>query len=175
MNTKTEYVEQNGWDVVKIVLDPKRIAPLCKHPYHNHKDGCKRGCNFHYWYDAIDKGQDVWAIYFSMNLDPLWDKIRKNNPHFSIRQVENMRYWNGRKNKLLRIMEQEFLKEHPGPWARALNRGPGQTNYTFGIWYTETMKQIGVDLQWPPGPHPITIQFVGRPISDNLAPEFILE
>lgn len=173
--TKTDYIDQNGWEVVKIILEPKKIARLCRHPYHGHRDGCKRGCKFHFYDEVIDKTQDVWAIYFSMNLNKLWDKIRKNNPHFTKRQVENMRYWNGRKNKYLRIMEQEFLKEHPGPWAKALNRGPNGTNYTFGISYNKTMNQTEAKLHWPPNAYPITVQFVGRPIRDDLDPTFILE
>jgi hypothetical protein len=152
----------------------KAIGPLCRYPYGNHKKGCKYGCIKRYrWYDVCDPEQDVWALYFSMDLTPLWDKLRGRFPHWTERQVQNNRYWVGTKKKLLRELEQEFLAEHPGPWARVLNRGKDKINYTYGIHYNDTMKQIGVDLQWPPEPYPITVQFLGRPLG-KLDERFIL-
>lgn len=178
MTTKNkEYVEENGWDIVKPVIDLKAIAPLCRHPYHGHPKGCFFCNKKKFWYDIIDPKQEVWAIYFSMNLEPLWTKLKKLYPWWTKWQVQNNRYWVGTKKKYLRIMEQEFLKEHPGPWCRALNRAPGHITYTFGIDYTKTMEQIGIHLQWPPEPYPITVQFLGRPLPgiDFSWAKFILE
>lgn len=169
-----EYVEQRGWGIVKPVIDAKVIAPLCSHPYPNHKNGCMFGCKKVYYDQVVDKNQDIWALYFSMNLDILWTKMRKWHPNWSELQVRNNRYWTGTKKKLLRELEWEFLEEHPGPWARVLNRAPGKINYTFGIWYNKTLEQIGVELQWPPEPYPITVQFLGRPVRDDLSSEFLL-
>lgn len=177
-NWEREYVEQKGWGIVKPVVDMKKIAPLCKYPYRSKSlDGCDFCRKKNFWYDIMDKDQPVYALYFSMNLVPLWTKLRKRWPHWTTPQVQNNRYWRATKHKLLKQHEAAFLKENPGPWVRALNRGTGypdrktgewihqpHTTWTFGIWYNATMEQCGVNLRWPPEPHPITIQFVGRPI-----------
>lgn len=160
-----KYVEQRGWGIVEPVMDLKAIAPLCKHPYHGHPKGCSFCNKKRYWYDVQDPKQEIWALYFSMNLEPLWSKLRNRWPKWTETQVQNVRYWGATKKKLLRELEAEFLEGHPGPWARALNRAPGHITYTFGIHYNKTMEQIGVYLQWPPEPHPITVQFLGRPIN----------
>lgn len=174
LNDKLEYVERRGWGIVKPVMAAPLTAPLCKHVYHGHKKGCQLNCKLRVWYKAIDPNQVVYALYFSMNLDPLWSRLRKKFPHWTEPQVQNNRYWINTKKKLMRKLSSEFLAENPGPWVRALNRGPNKMNFTFGIHYNRTMSQIGIDLKWPPGPYPMTIDFVGRPLHDNLAPEFFL-
>ena len=161
--SEREYKPCRGWGIVKPVMDLKAIAPLCKFPYRGHPKGCSFCNKKRFWYDVIDQDQEVWAVYFSMNLHPLWEKLRKRWPHWTEGQVQNNRYWTHMKAKLLRELEIEFLKSHPGPWCRALNRAPGHITYAFGISYNPTMEQIGINLQWPPEPHPITVQFLGRP------------
>jgi len=176
LNWKRKYTELKGWGIVEPIIDLKAIAPLCKYPYRNHFKGCSFCKSKRYWNEIIDPEQPVWALYFSMDLTPLWSKLKKKFPYWTDPQVENHRYWRATKHKLVRKIEQEFLKFHPGPWCRALNRANGyqdlktgdwihcpHTTYTFGIHYNHTMEQIGVYLQWPPEPHPITIQFLGRP------------
>lgn len=164
LNWENEYVEQRGWGVVKPIVDLKKIASLCKYPYRRNS---VKGCTFcnkkRYWYDIIDPNQDVYALYFSMDLVPLWTKLRKRWPHWTTPQVQNNRYWRATKHKLLKVLELEFLETHPGLWCRAMNRAPGHITYTFAIHYNVTMEQIGVYLRWPPEPYPITIQFLGRP------------
>jgi len=177
LNWQKEYKEQRGWGVVKPVVDLRKMAPLCKYPFRRNS---LKGCNFckskRYWYDVIDPNQEIYALYFSMNLVPLWTKLRERWPHWTKAQVENNRYWRATKHKLLKELECEFLQSHPGPWCRALNRATGyqdpktgmwiqcpHTTYTFAIWYSRTMQQIGIYMRWPPEPYPLTIQFVGRP------------
>lgn len=177
LNWEKEYKEQRGWGIVKPIIDLKKIAPLCKYPFRrNNLEGCSFCRKKKYWYDVIDPNQEVYALYFSMNLVPLWTKLRKRWPDWTTAQVQNNRYWRATKHKLLKKLEFDFLETHPGPWCRALNRGTGyqdsktggwiqcpHTTYTFGIWYSRTMEQIGIYMRWPPEPHPLTIQFVGRP------------
>jgi len=177
LNWEREYKEQKGWGIIKPVIDLKKIAPLCKYVF---RSNSLKGCNFckskRYWYEVIDPDQPVWALYFSMNLVPLWTKLKKRWPHWTQAQVQNNRYWRATKHKLLKELEIEFLKSHPGPWCRALNRAIGyydkktgdwvycpHTTYTFGIWYNKTIEQIGIYMRWPPEPYPLTIQFLGRP------------
>jgi hypothetical protein len=157
---KRRYKERRGWGIVKPVMDLKAIAPLCKHPYHGHPKGCSFCRKKRFYWDVMDKDRPIWALYFSMNLEPMWSRLRKKWPNWTEAQVQN-----------------EFLEEHPGPWIRALNRAPGHITYTFGIHYNHTMEQIGVRLQWPPEPHPLTIQFLGRPLPgvDYSWAKFILD
>lgn len=164
-NWKEEFKEIRGWGIVKPVMDLKSIGPLCRYPYHGHVKGCKfcRGGK-RYWYDIADKNEPLWALYFSMDLKPLWTKLKNDFPWWTRPQIQNNRYWTGTKKKLIKEIELEFLETHPGPWVRILNRAPGHITYAFGIHYNDTMKQIGVYLKWPPEPHPITVQFLGRPI-----------
>ena len=161
--SEREYKPCRGWGIVKPVMDVKAIAPLCKFPYRGHPKGCSFCNKKRYWYDVCDIEQPIWALYFSMNLYPLWSKLRKKWTHWTEGQVQNNRYWQATKKKLLKELEIEFLQTHPGPWCRVLNRAPGHITYAFGISYNPTMEQIGVHLKWPPEPHPITIQFLGRP------------
>jgi len=194
LNWKREYREQKGWGIVKPIIDLKRIAPLCRFPFgKKNLDGCYFCNKKRYWYEIIDTNQPIWALYFSMNLAPLWTKLRERWPHWTELQVQNNRYWRATKHKLLKKLEQEFLKEHPGPWCRVLNRAYSyqdektnkwiycpHTTYTFGIWYSKTMEQIEIYMRWPPEPYPLTIQFLGRPKSEinfqnNLWDNFILE
>lgn len=171
-----EYKEQRGWGIVKPIVDLRTIGPLCIYPYGGHKVGCKYGCIKKFrWWDVCDQREPVWALYFSMNLEPLYKKLRDKWPEWTDRQVKNNRYWVGTKKKLLRQLEYEFLETHPGPWARVLNRGPEKINYSYGIHYNKTLAQIGVQLQWPPEPHPITVQFLGRPVREDLPERFILD
>lgn len=166
-NWKQEYKDVRGWGLVKPVIELKSIAPLCRFPYHGHLKGCKF-CygGKRYYYEIIDKNQPIWALYFSMDLKPLWSKLKKDFPWWTRPQIQNNRYWTGTKKKLLKELEQDFLEEHPGPWVRMLNRAPGHITYAWGIHYNKTMEQIGVHLRWPPEPHPITVQILGRPLSD---------
>lgn len=177
LNWKRKYEEQKGWGIVKPVIDLKRITPLCKYTFRrNSIKGCDYCKSKRYWQEIFDKTQEVWALYFSMNLMPLWTKLKKRWPNWTQAQVQNNRYWRATKHKLMKQLEIEFLKSHPGPWCRALNRAKSyqhpktgewiyqpHTTFTFGIWYNKTMEQIGVYLRWPPEPFPITIQFLGRP------------
>lgn len=164
LNWGKEYKEQRGWGIVKPVVDLKKIAPLCKYPFRrNNLKGCSFCQKKRYWDDIIDPDQDVYALYFSMNLAPLWTKLRKRHPYWTKPQVQNNRYWRATKHKLLKELEYEFLESNPGPWCRALNRATGHITYTFGIWYSRTMEQIEIYMRWPPEPYPLTIQFVGRP------------
>lgn len=168
------YTEQRGWGLVKPVIDVKLIAPLCRHPYHGHPKGCKYGCRKKFYYDVVDPDQDIFALYFSMDLRPLYEKMQQEHPEWTIWQVRNIRYWTATKKRLQRDLFREFIEVKGINWARVLNRNPDRINYTFGIHYDATMEQIGIDLQWPPEPFPLTIEFVGRPVRE-LDPMFMID
>ncbi len=163
-----------GWGRVWPTLDIKKIAPLCRYPYHGHKTGCHFCNGFKTWKEVMDPSKEIYALYFTMDISSLWSRLRENHPDWTEPQIRNVRYWTATKKKMMRELTEEFLDANPGQWVRALNRAPGHHNYTWGVHYNEMMKQIGIILKWPPEPYPVIIEIVGRPLNEGVHPAFYL-
>ena len=85
--------------------------------------------------------------------------MREKHPEWSKRQLECCLYWQGTARKSLREKIKLFKIEYPNLFIAKCPEGSG-TNLT------ETMKQININLEWPPKNY--TYQIVLAGIKCNL-------
>lgn len=140
------------------IVSIKKIVPvmlempageLCQRPYHGHPHGCpnhgRAGCPplAPLWIEHCDIGLATWVFWKRFNLAEQRERMLKLHPDWKKhpRKQECCRYWQKGARKP--------LKEVLGKWAM-----PGFFTTicpeAMGINVTETMKQIGVILEWPP-------------------------
>jgi len=135
--------------VVTPLIDPS-VRKLCVRSYPRHKRGCpnfnkKNGCPPHIgmFHEVYDLNQPVLAVWNIFDFKGHVEYMKANHPDWSQAQLENCLYWQGKARKSLRRIVTEILKLYPGI----------QANYcpeAMGVNITETMKSIGVVLEWPP-------------------------
>lgn len=143
-------VEMKGIIEVKpVIIRP--VHSLCLRPYLNHKNGCpnygkKKGCPpgvpmFDSFYDL---SKPIYAIYNKFYFKLHVDRMRERHPTWSQRQMECCLYWQGTARKKLkeRINEFKFLADE----RYIVNTVPE----AMGVNVTETMKRMGIELEWPP-------------------------
>lgn len=123
---------------------------LCVREYHNHKKGCpnynkKNGCppNLPMLDEVYDLSKPIYAIYNIFDFKGHVDRMKERHPHWSKRQLENCLYWQGSARKKLKerikIVEGIFID------CTAILCPEG-----MGVQVTETMKKVGIELEWPP-------------------------
>lgn len=127
-----------------------KMRALCTLPYYNHKKGCpnfnkKDGCPpgvglFDKMYD-MDK--PVYIIWNEFDLGAHVDKLKEKYPNWSEHQLKCCLYWQPKARKSLLEEIKKFKKEFP---EFSITRCPEAE----GVNITETMKSIGIELQWPP-------------------------
>jgi len=124
------------------------VRDLCKRRYPNHPKGCpnygkKPTCppNAPLWEQFCDIGLATWLYFTKFNLAEHREKMRAKHPNWSRRQLDCCLYWQPKARKPL----YDFLKMNPMP-GFFLTKAPE----AMGINVTETMKQIGIELEWPP-------------------------
>lgn len=123
------------------------VRVLCKKPYYNHPKGCpnynnRSTCPPHalLWDDVCDTGLATWLFFTRFNLAEHRERMRAKHPNWSIKQLICCLYWQSAARKPLR----EFLKKSmPGFFVTMCPEA-------MGINVTETMRQIGIELEWPP-------------------------
>lgn len=142
-----------------MVVHQQKIVPvidysvrgLCFKPYPGHKRGCpnygKVGCPpiAPLWDKHCDLSLATWVFWKRFNLAEHRKRMKLKHPNWTTRQCKCCLYWQkGARKPLI---------EHIEKW-----KTPGFFTTirpeAMGINVTETMKQIGVTLEW--GPSPIT-------------------
>jgi len=141
----------NGCTVYLVdpVLDSS-VRALCLRPYPGHPKGCpnfgkKEGCppgapRFDWYFDMT---QPVFGVVHEFDLAGHVDRMRSAHPSWSDRQLRCVRFWQSTARKAWKAGVNEFLGSHPGYSATACPEA-------MGVNITETMRRIGVDLEWPP-------------------------
>lgn len=147
---------------VEIVIDQK-MRGKCKSPYPNHPKGCpnynKRGdCppKVPLIWAVMDLEKPVFAIWNVYDFKQHTDKMRGKHPEWSDRQVECCLYWQGTARKQLKAEISVFLREQG-------NHTVLTTPEACGVNITETMKNIGVILEWPPKTVTHQVALAGTP------------
>ena len=140
------------------VIDYNRITSLCKCQYPLHRFGCpnfsvKKGCppgtkNLD---QVIDLSKTVYAIYNIFDYRGHINRMMEKHPHWSDRQAKCVLYWQPRVRKQLKVKIVKFMKEKEGYF---IVKNPE----ALGTNLTETMKNAGIYLEWPP--EKITYQIV---------------
>ena len=132
----------------------RSVHSLCVRPYPNHKKGCprygkKKGCPpgipmFDSFYDL---SKSVVAIYNKFDFKGHVDRMREKHPDWSKRQLECCLYWQGTARKQLkeRIEMFNFLTVMASE-AYSITTVPE----AMGVNVTETMRKVGIILEWPP-------------------------
>jgi len=151
------------WKQVKPVVDSK-VRELCTRRYPNHPRGCpnfdkKRGCppSAPLIGRLLDLESPVYAVYNVFPLGQHVEKMRGRHPGWTERQLRNCLYWQGTARKSLKaeIEKFEVTRDHGGKLVVVM------TPEACGVNVTETMKQVGIELEWPPVQYALQIALVG--------------
>jgi len=137
---------------------------LCIKIYPNHKNGCPNyNKNGHLCppnapiFDAIfDLSKPVYAIYNIFDFKSHVERMRGRHPQWSQRQLECCLYWQGSARKELRKRINIFKAMYTEYVVTTIPEG-------MGVNVTKTMKNVGIEIEWPP--HNVTYQiaFAGQP------------
>ena len=138
-----------NWAIVSPQWYPK-ARDLCAKPYYNHPKGCpnygkKDTCppNSPFWGEIFHLGAESYAIWNCFDFVEYVERMKQKHPNWSQRQLECCLYWQPKARKALRENISKFKKEYPDFMVV-------ETPEAMGINVTETMAQIGIDLEWPP-------------------------
>jgi predicted metal-binding protein len=131
------------------VIDAK-VRGMCKLEYPGHKNGCPN------WNrndrcppkapmisDVLDLNRSVFAIYNVFNLVGHVEKMKVKHSEWSDRQLYCCLYWQGSARKALKEEIKSFMLLHPDMII-------ADTPEAMGVNLTETMKSVGIVLEWPP-------------------------
>jgi hypothetical protein len=137
------------------------IRQLCLLPYDAHPLGCpnygkKPGCppKAPYFPLQFDSEVLVAAVRFDIGY---YAELRKlEHPDWTNKALRNIRHWQGHVRSELRkfIAAQNFSNESKVLYAPE----------AMGVNITETCKQIGIDLEWPPNKYTHIIALVTKRI-----------
>lgn len=157
---------------VNIVID-QNMRGKCKAPYTNHPKGCP---NYNKKDDCppkvpligkvFDLSKPVFAIWNVYDFKAHTDKMRLAHTNipgrkdWSLRQIECCLYWQGAARKQLRLEIEEFKFVNDDVEYLILT-----TPEACGVNITETMKNIGVLLEWPPKTVTHQVALAGTPIN----------
>lgn len=136
-------------EVHPVIIRP--VHNLCLRPYPNHKKGCpnygkKKGCPpdvpiFDRFYDLLNP---IYAIYNKFDFKGHVDRMKAKHPDWSKRQLECCLYWQGAARKKLKERIEIFGRFTGRRYV--VNIVPE----AMGVNVTETMKRVGIELEWPP-------------------------
>ena len=137
------------------------VRALCIKPYIGHLKGCP---NFGkkdicppispLITDVFDMDKPIYAIYNKFNFGAHVTKMKEKHPNWTIRQLECCLYWQGSARKQLKNEIVSFLKEHKEYHVLVCPEA-------CGVNITETMAQIGINLEWPPKTNAYQIALAG--------------
>lgn len=135
-----------------IVID-KSVRGLCVRPYPNHPKGCpnyekRPTCppQVKMINEVFDINKGFWIVWIDFDFAAHCKRMKKKHPNWSQRQIECCLYWQGTANKKLReaVADIKYYLEGCGNW------GVTFCPEAMGINVTATMKNIGIELEWPP-------------------------
>ena len=142
------------------------VRSLCTQPYYNHPKGCP---NFNkrctcpptapLLDDYFDLTKRVLAVCIHFNLAQHVEKMRAKHPKWSQRQCECCLYWQGSvKKKLKQELQYNIARVPLFDNDRLISTDCPEA---MGVNVTETMKTVGVILEWPPKKIVRKIAFIG--------------
>lgn len=144
-----------------------RVRTLCAMPYRGHSRGCpnlnrRRTCppDAGLFDVAFDLSQPVYAVVVAFSLEQHVETMRERHPSWSERQLRCCLYWQGSVRKALRAEAKRFLTEHP---YYRLTMCPE----AMGVNVTDTMRNAGIILEWPPERIVLQIAMAGILASDD--------
>jgi predicted metal-binding protein len=156
-------MESEGhFQIVFPVMDI-RVRDLCTKPYAGHPKGCpnynkKETCppRAPLLTDWLEFDYPIFAIW---NRFPIFKHVlnlKKKHPNWSERQLHCCLYWQGTARKQLQRIITQFKHANPHQ-IYAITTCPE----AMGVNVTETMKRIGIELEWPPRRYAYQIALAG--------------
>jgi predicted metal-binding protein len=144
------------------VLDPS-VRVLCCRPYDLHPQGCpnfgqRATCPpaaplFSHIYDMA---KPVWAVVNEFALGAHVTRMRVTHPGWSERQLRCVLYWQGSARAELARKIKLALATLPGYRAETCPEA-------MGVNVTETLRVVGIELEWPPVRFTRQIALLGIP------------
>jgi predicted metal-binding protein len=155
---------------VEPVIDMS-VRALCVKPYPGHKKGCpnygkKKGCppEAPRFDDEYDLTKPIYAIINKFDIASHVSRMRELHPDWSQRQLDCCLYWQPRaRNQLLEHIRY-FLGKHPGYRFETCPEA-------MGVNVTETLKRVGIILEWPPRQWACQVALAGIKKNSGLTPE----
>ena len=148
----------NKWDSTFLAIKPiidESVRRLCKKPYYNHPKGCpnygkKKGCppDVPIFDDVYDLSRPIYAIYNRFDFKGHVDRMKEKHPEWSQRQLACCLYWQGSAKKELNTKIKLFHGAILG-WT-GINYSICTCPEAMGVNVTETMRRVGIKLEWPP-------------------------
>jgi hypothetical protein len=141
------------------------VRAMCVQPYPLHPKGCPNvgKCDrcppeAPMFYDYFDVKQSVYAIVNEFDLGAHVERMQAKHPGWSDRQLYCVLYWQNTARKQLKekiatvLAEQKFVG-YEATWCPE----------GMGVNVTETMQQVGIELEWPPKQIARQVAFIGFP------------
>ena len=162
------YLELMNSDRYFIQVEPvidNKMRGICTKAYPNHPKGCpnfgkKAGCPPESpQIDELirtDHPMPVYAIFNRFDFRGHCERMKEKHPEWSQRQVECCLYWQGTARKVLKDKIKAFMWKFPHWDIVACPEGAG-------VNITETMKNVGIELEWPPVNYTYQIVLAGIP------------
>jgi hypothetical protein len=128
---------------------------LCAKPYDGHPKGCPNFGKRHTCppqakpFDLRYPGR-WFVIWTEFDLGAHTKRMRSKHPEWSERQVYCCYYWQGTARKQLREQCAEFTRIGLGEFQGGRGDYIEYVPEAHGIDVTNTMKSIGIEMQWPP-------------------------
>ncbi|MGI6684911.1 MAG: hypothetical protein ACOX47_05415 [Bacillota bacterium] len=151
--------------ILIIEIDPiidSSVKELCLRPYPGHAKGCpnynkKDTCppNTKMFNEVFDLDYPVFAIINSFDLKSHKEKMHLKHPDWSEKQLASTRFWYAKAKKELRDGINKFLQDHRDYDATSCPEG-------LGVNVTETLKNVGILLKWPPEDIAYQVALAGR-------------
>jgi hypothetical protein len=128
----------------------KKFQDICIRPYPGHRKGCpnygkKEGCppNQPLIHEVFDFKKPAFVIYTDFEIGLHAAEMKRRHPAWTERQLYNCLYWQPRARKIHHAEEERALRSF---MMERIERCPEAK----GLNITETMRTLGVELEWPP-------------------------
>ena len=141
------------------------VRALCAKPYPLHPKGCpnfgkkdKKTCppEVPCFDKVFDLAQPIYAVVNEFDFGMHVERMREKHPDWSDRQLRCVLYWQAGARKQLKAKVIAALKQMPGYSVTMTPEGQG-------VNVTETMKNVGIILEWPPQRIARQIAFLAKP------------
>jgi len=144
------------------VIDKKALGPVivtpiidlhvrlyCRLPYPGHPRGCPNFARRAIcppqaprFEKLIDMTKPIYCIYYKFDLRAHVQRLLAKHPDWSERKLRCCLYWQNTARKQLKLKCESFLLDHPDYIILTCPEGNG-------VDVDATIKQIGIELQWP--------------------------
>jgi len=155
-----------------VLIDPVidyTVRALCLQPYPLHPNGCPNvgHCDrcpptAPLYDEYFDLSYPTYAVINEFDFKSHVEKMKLKHPTWSERQLKCVLYWQGSARKQLNKEVEKWLK-YPMCGGFESTKCPEG----MGVDVTETLKRVGIELEWPVERIARQVVFLGVPLSNN--------